>query len=49
MSAGLGEVEGEDRKDDRDVICGSVRSCTRVERGIESLARRVEDVGCEMP
>lgn len=45
VSAGRGEVDGEDKKEDNDVICGSVRSCTRVESGIDSRASKVDDVG----
>lgn len=49
VSAGRAEVDGDDRKADKDVICGSVRSWTRVDRGIDSLARRWDEVGWDMP
>jgi hypothetical protein len=49
VALGRGEVEGEERNAEREVICVSVRSDTREVRGMERRERRREEVAWEMP
>jgi hypothetical protein len=49
VAPGRGEVEGEERKAESEVICVSVRSDTREVRGMERRDRRREEVAWEMP
>lgn len=49
VGAGRGDVDGEERNDDKAVIWDSVRSDTRALSGICILASRSSDVWCDTP
>lgn len=49
VASGRGEVLGEERKAERAVTCGSVRSDTRVASGMDRRLRRREEVWCPRP